>query len=124
VRGERAEHAQLAEIVFASEQRINIPEISVGCLPERPCNFVLLSRRKESIAREWFAALDRSDEVSVNRAAHEPACARDFIDRLAVQKAPEGLRLTVVYAGAARREIDIARKGLPRIQAEIIFDLA
>ena len=78
----------MADIVFASEQRADIPEISVGCLPERPRNFFLLSRRKESISRERFAALNRSDEVSVNRAAHEPARARDFIDRFAVPKAP------------------------------------
>ena len=86
----------MADIVFASEQCINIPEISVGCLPERPGNFLLLTRRKESIWRERFAALNRSDEVSVNRAAHEPARERDFIDRFAVLKAPEGLRLAVV----------------------------
>jgi len=96
MRSQRAEHAQLADIVFAGEQRINIPEISVGCMPERPRNFLLLTRRKESISCERFAALNRSDEVSVNRAAYEPARARDFIDRFAVPKAPEGLRLAVV----------------------------
>jgi hypothetical protein len=96
VRGQRAEHAQLANIIFASEQCINIPEISVGCLPERPRNFLLLTRRKKSISRERFAALDRSDEVSVNGAAHEPARARDFIDGFTVPKAPDGLRLAVV----------------------------
>ena len=78
--GERAEHAQFADIVFAAEERADIDKFSVAYLPECGHDFLLLRGREEPVALDDFAALDPHNEMPVNRAAHKPAGACDLID--------------------------------------------
>jgi hypothetical protein len=80
VRRKRAKHAQLTDIVFATEQCSDIGQFSIADLAERGRDFHLLRHGEESISLDGLARLDGSDKMSVNRAAHESARACDFID--------------------------------------------
>ena len=88
--GERAENPQLPYVVFTAEQGANIDKLAIVYLAKRSCDFLFLRRGEESIPRRRanLPALDRGEEMRVNRAGHKSARPRNLTNRFSLAKAP------------------------------------